>query len=131
MTAYAMTHSNRFKVGISGAPVTDWRNYDSIYTERYMGLPAENLEGYQKSSVVEAANNLSGKLLLIHGGVDDNVHINNTMQLAKALQEAGKLFQMMIYPANQHAIRDQEQERHLRQTMTQFLLQNLQPIEGN
>lgn len=128
MTAYAMTHSNRFKVGIAGAPVTDWRNYDSIYTERYMGLPAENPEGYRKSSVVESAANLSGKLLLIHGGVDDNVHINNSMQLAKALQEAGKLFQMMVYPENQHAIRDQEQARHMRNMMTAFLLENLKVV---
>lgn len=127
MTAYAMTHSNQFKVGISGAPVTDWRNYDSIYTERYMGLPTDNPEGYQRSSVVEAAGNLSGNLLLIHGGVDDNVHINNTMQFAKALQEAGKPFQMMIYPDNQHSIRDPQQARHLRKIMTDFLLQHLHP----
>ncbi|KAF0221669.1 MAG: dipeptidyl-peptidase 4, partial [bacterium] len=80
MTAYALTHSKNFKIGISGAPVTDWHNYDSVYTERYMGLPKDNPEGYRKSSVIEAAANLQGKLLLIHGTMDDNVHIQNSVQ---------------------------------------------------
>lgn len=130
MSAYAMTHSPSFKVGIAGAPVTDWRNYDSIYTERYMGLPQENPEGYKKSSVVGAAANLSGNLLIIHGGIDDNVHINNSMQLIKALQDAGKPFEMMIYPENRHSVTQEAQIRHLRNTMTQFLLRHLVPSEG-
>ena len=67
MTAFAMTHSEIFKMGISGAPVTDWKNYDAIYTERYMGLPQDNPEGYKASSVLESAKNLSGNMLLIHG----------------------------------------------------------------
>jgi dipeptidyl-peptidase 4 len=127
MTAYALTHSKVFKAGISGAPVTDWRNYDSIYTERYMGLPSDNPEGYRRSSVVEAAANLSGDLLLIHGGIDDNVHINNSMQLVKALQDSGVSFEMMIYPANRHAVTKEQQVRHMRKLMTDFLLKRFKP----
>ncbi|MDB4756131.1 DPP IV N-terminal domain-containing protein [Mariniblastus sp.] len=125
MTGYAMTHSKSFKAGISGAPVTDWRNYDSIYTERYMGLPAENKKGYQDSSVINAAGNLHGRLLLIHGTQDDNVHISNTYQLIHALQEAGKEFDLMIYPKNRHGIRTPNPMRHLRQLMTDFFTKNL------
>jgi dipeptidyl-peptidase-4 len=129
MTAYALTHSKVFKAGISGAPVTDWRNYDSIYTERYMGLPSDNPEGYRRSSVVEAAANLSGDLLLIHGGTDDNVHVNNSMQLVKALQDSGLSFEMMIYPANRHAVTQENQVRHMRKLMTDFLLKRFKPTE--
>ena len=125
ITAYALTHSESFKIGISGAPVTDWRNYDTIYTERFMGLPSENQEGYDASSVVKAAENLSGKLLLIHGSIDDNVHLSNSMQLIYALQKAGKQFDFMIYPKNQHAIRKPEQAKHLRKLMYDFVVENL------
>ena len=125
MTAYAMTHSDHFKMGISGAPVTDWRNYDSIYTERLMGLPQDNPEGYQKTSVIEAADDLHGKMLLIHGSVDENVHMSNSLQLAKALQEAGKQFELMIYPEARHSVRDPEQLRHLHQLMFDFVKENL------
>ena len=69
-----MTHSKAWKVGFVGAPVTDWRLYDSIYTERYMGLPKDNQEGYDKGSTLKAAKNLSGKILIMHGTMDDNVH---------------------------------------------------------
>ena len=125
MTAFAMTHSDIFKMGISGAPVTDWKNYDAIYTERYMGLPQDNTEGYKASSVLESADNLSGKLLLIHGTIDDNVHLNNTMQLVELLQKAGKQFELMLYPSNRHSVRDKEQLKHLRKLMTDFVLENL------
>jgi dipeptidyl-peptidase-4 len=104
MTAYALTHSKKFAAGIAGAPVTDWRLYDTIYTERYMGLPSENKEGYEKSSVVRAAANLHGKLLIAHGLVDDNVHAQNTFQLIDALQRANKEFEIMIYPRARHGI---------------------------
>ncbi|MEC9092870.1 MAG: DPP IV N-terminal domain-containing protein, partial [Planctomycetota bacterium] len=125
MTGFAMTHSQKFKMGISGAPVTDWRNYDSIYTERYMGLPAANPKGYDASSVVLAAKNLHGKLLIIHGTQDDNVHISNTYQLINALQNAGKDFELMIYPRNRHGIRLPRQALHLRRLMTDFITENL------
>lgn len=125
MTAYALTHSTSFKLGISGAPVTDWRNYDSIYTERYMGLPQKNPEGYRKSSVVEAAANLHGKLLLIHGTLDDNVHIQNSIQFVDALQRAGKPFNLMLYPKSRHGVTQPLRVKHLRTMMTQFILENL------
>jgi len=104
ITAYAMTHSELFTAGIAGAPVTDWRLYDSIYTERYMDLPQNNPEGYKKTSVVDAAQDLHGRLLLIHGAIDDNVHIENTYKLARALQSADKDFELMIYPPSRHGI---------------------------
>ncbi len=125
MTAYALTHSQKFKAGISGAPVTDWRNYDAVYTERYMDLPQANKEGYRSSSAVEAAGNLHGRLLLLHGERDDNVHISNTLQLAYALQKAGKPFEMMVYPKNRHGIVDTAQRYHMYQHMTDFLNRNL------
>jgi dipeptidyl-peptidase 4 len=102
LTSYCLTHSKAFAAGIAGAPVTDWRNYDSLYTERYMLTPAENPDGYKVSSVVKAAGDLHGKLLLIHGMMDDNVHPQNTLQLAQEFQKAGKLFEMMIYPTARH-----------------------------
>src|SRR5262249_49345262 len=78
MTTYALTHSKTFKLGIAGGSVTDWRLYDSIYTERYMSTPQNNPEGYARSAPVGTAKDLSGKLLLIHGMIDDNVHMQNT-----------------------------------------------------
>lgn len=104
MTAYAMTHTDLFAAGIAGAPVTDWRDYDTIYTERLMGLPQDNPEGYKVTSVVDAAKNLHGKLLLVHGAIDDNVSVRNTMRLVQALQDAGKDFELMIYPGSRHGI---------------------------
>src|SRR5207237_8127183 len=89
MAAFALTHSKTFSAGIASAPVTDWKLYDTIYTERYMLTPKENPEGYAKSSCVAAAKNLSGKLLIVHGMMDDNVHMQNSAQLADALQRAG------------------------------------------
>ena len=104
MTAYALTHSKLFAGGIAGAPVTDWRLYDTIYTERYMDTPQNNPEGYEKTSVVKAAENLHGKLLIIHGATDDNVHIENTFKLVNALQRADKKFELMIYPRSRHGV---------------------------
>ncbi len=125
MTSFALTHSTSFKIGIAGAPVTDWRNYDSVYTERYMGLPGENPEGYDRNSVVKAAANLHGKLLLIHGAIDDNVHLQNSIQLIDALQKAGKQFQFMIYPKSRHGVTDPMRLKHLRTTMAEFIFNNL------
>jgi dipeptidyl-peptidase 4 len=125
MTAYALTHSKSFKMGIAGAPVTDWRNYDTVYTERYMGRPQDNPEGYRKSSAVEAAKDLSGKLLIIHGTIDDNVHLQNSIQFVNALQLAGKQFNLMLYPKSRHGVTDPLRVKHLRETMTNFILENL------
>jgi dipeptidyl-peptidase 4 len=103
MTLYALTHSDRFKAGISVAPVTNWRDYDSIYTERYMGLPKESPAAYD-NSIVSAAGNLNGSLLLVHGTSDDNVHFQNTIQMADALVRSGKQFRLMVYPNKTHGI---------------------------
>ena len=103
MTLYALTHSDRFKAGISVAPVTNWRDYDSIYTERYMGLPKDNARIYD-DSIVSAASSLHGSLLLVHGTSDDNVHFQNTIQMIDALVRAGKQFRLMVYPNKTHGI---------------------------
>ena len=103
MTLYALTHSDRFKAGISVAPVTNWRDYDSIYTERYMGLPKDNARAYD-DSIVSAASSLKGSLLLVHGTSDDNVHFQNTIQMTDALTRAGKQFRLMVYPNKTHGI---------------------------
>lgn len=121
MTAYAMTNSKLFAAGIAGAPVTDWRDYDSIYTERYMLTPQENPEGYKRTSVVEAAKNLNGRLLLTHGMLDDNVHLQNNTRLVRALQQANKPFEMMLYPDSRHGIGG----RHYQQLQVDFILRTL------
>jgi dipeptidyl-peptidase-4 len=103
MTLYALTHSDRFKAGISVAPVTSWRDYDSIFTERYMGLLKDNARAYD-DSIVSAASSLHGSLLLVHGTSDDNVHFQNTIQMIDALVRAGKQFRLMVYPNKTHGI---------------------------
>jgi dipeptidyl-peptidase-4 len=125
MTSYALTHSQNFKMGIAGGTVSDWRNYDSIYTERYMQTPQNNPEGYKKSSPVNFAKDLHGKLLLIHGAIDDNVHVQNTIQFAYELQKAGKQFQMMLYPKSRHGVTDPLLVKQMRTMMTEFILTNL------
>ena len=125
LTSYALTHSQSFKMGIAGGTVSDWRNYDSIYTERYMQTPQNNPEGYWKSSPVHYAKDLHGKLLLIHGAIDDNVHVLNTIQFAYELQKAGKQFQLMLYPKSRHGVTDPVLVKHMRQMMTDFVLANL------
>lgn len=125
MTSYALTHSQSFKMGISGGTVSDWRNYDTIYTERYMQTPQNNPEGYQKSSPVNFAKDLHGKLLLIHGAIDDNVHVQNTVQFVYELQKAGKQIQLMLYPKSRHGVTDPVLLKHMRQMMTDFVLTNL------
>ena len=125
MTSYALTHSQSFKIGIAGGTVADWRDYDSIYTERYMQTPQNNPEGYKKSSPTNAAKNLHGKLLLIHGSIDDNVHMQNTMQFIYELQKAGKQFQLMLYPKSRHGVNDPLLLKHMRQMMLDFIVENL------
>jgi dipeptidyl-peptidase-4 len=104
MTLYSLTHSDAFKAGISVAPVTDWHNYDSIYTERYMGLPKDNAAGYEVSSIPKAAKNLHGSLLLVHGTSDDNVHMQNSIQMVDELIKSGQQFRLMFYPNKTHGI---------------------------
>ncbi len=123
MTAYALTHSKLFAAGIAGAPVTDWRNYDTIYTERYMGTPKDNTKGYDATSVVKSAKSLHGRLLIVHGGIDDNVHLQNTMQFAQALQRADRDFEMMIYPESRHGLFG----KHYQRLMIDFMKRTLKP----
>ncbi len=107
-TLYAMTHSDRFAAGVAVAPVTDWRNYDSIYTERYMGLPTQNPDLYKTDSVVNSAAQLKGKLLIAHGTGDDNVHIENTVQFVQKLIDAGVPYDLQIFPRKTHSIAGKE-----------------------
>jgi len=104
MTLEAMTHSDRFKAGVAVAPPTDWRDYDSIYTERYAGLVPQYEEGYKKGSPITYAANLKGHLLEVHGTSDDNVHMQNTMQMINAFINAGKQFDLQLYPRKTHSI---------------------------
>jgi dipeptidyl-peptidase 4 len=113
MTLYSMTHSNVFKAGVSVAPVTDWHNYDSIYTERYMGLPKDNVKGYEDSSMPKVAKDLHGALMLAHGTSDDNVHLQNSIQMIDALIKAGKQFRLMVYPNKTHSISGSAARTHL------------------
>jgi dipeptidyl-peptidase-4 len=113
MTLYAMTHSDRFRAGVAGAPVTDWLDYDTIYTERYMGLPKENADGYKRSSPVHDAKRLSGHLLIVHGSSDDNVHMQNTVQMVNNLIEAGQPFDLLLYPRKTHGITGTAARVHL------------------
>ena len=125
MTSYAMTHSKAWKLGIAGGTGTDWRNYDSIYTERYMMTPKNNPDGYDRTSIVKSAAGLTGKLLLIHGQIDDNVHLQNTTQLVYELQKADKQFDLMIYPTARHGVTDPKQVKHWYTMMTDYILKNL------
>ncbi|HEX3151730.1 MAG TPA: DPP IV N-terminal domain-containing protein [Gemmataceae bacterium] len=124
MTSYALTHSKKFSAGIAGAPVTDWRNYDSIYTERYMGTPQDNPQGYDASSAVKAAKNLHGRLLLLHGEMDDNVHVQNTLQFIDELQKAEKEFEVMIYPRARHGLGPGAQRQ-----IVQFIVKAMTGVE--
>ncbi|MEQ1922048.1 MAG: S9 family peptidase [Pyrinomonadaceae bacterium] len=125
MTSYAMTHSRSWKIGIAGGTGTDWRLYDSIYTERYMMTPDNNRDGYDRTSIVKSARNLSGKLLLIHGQMDDNVHMQNTTQFVYELQKNDKQFELMYYPTQRHGVTNPQQAKHMYTMMTEFILKNL------
>jgi dipeptidyl-peptidase-4 len=125
MVSYALTHSKRFRMGIAGAPVTDWHNYDTVYTERFMAMPRNNPEGYAKSSVLKSAANLHGRLLLIHGATDDNVLMQNTIQFLYELQTAGVQVELMIYPKSRHHVSEPLLLKHLRTLMTEFIVRNL------
>lgn len=127
MTTYAMTHSTKWMAGIAGGSVTDWHNYDSVYTERYMLTPEHNKEGYDRSSPVRAAANLQGHLLLLHGAIDDNVHVQNTIQFVYALQKAGKQFEMMLYPKSRHGVTDPDLVKQLHTLSFAFVMRNLKP----
>jgi len=114
-----------FKVGVSGAPVTDWALYDTCYTERYMCKPELNSEGYKQSSVFPYVKDLRGKLLIIHGMADDNVLYQNSTMLYSALQEAQKMFDIMVYPGEKHSVAGQVAKHHNFRTIANYFLENL------
>lgn len=126
MTLLGMTKgADYFKAGISVAPVTNWRYYDNIYTERFMRTPQENASGYDDNSPINHVKKLKGKLLLIHGSGDDNVHYQNTMEMTNAFVNANKQFELFIYPNKDHGIYGGYTRLHLYTKMTQFILDNL------
>ena len=127
MTLYAMTHSQAFKAGVSVAPVTDWRNYDTIYTERNNGLPSDkDTTSYSDLNLPKVADKLHGSLLLIHGTSDDNVHFQNSVQMVEALIQAGKQFRFMIYPGKTHGISGSTDHLHLYHMIEDYFEQELQ-----
>ncbi|MFV8357171.1 S9 family peptidase [Flavobacterium sp. XS1P32] len=117
--------SDVFKMAIAVAPVTNWRFYDSVYTERYMQTPQENANGYDDNSPINHVNKLKGKFLLIHGSGDDNVHVQNSMQMMEALIQANKQFDSQIYPDNNHGIYGGKTRIQLYTKMTNFIKENL------
>ena len=125
MTLYAMTHSDAFKAGVAVAPVTDQRNYDTIYTERYMGLPKDNAKGYDDGAMTKVANQLHGALLLVHGTSDDNVHFQNSVQMIDALIKADKPFRLMVYPNKTHGIAGKAAQTHLFQMIEEHFEREL------
>ena len=125
-TLMSLCHGDgTFKVGIAVAPVTDWRFYDTIYTERFMRTPQENPDGYKASSVLEVAHNLRGKLLLIHGSADDNVHVQNAMDFAELLVQRDQPFDMALYTDKNHSIYGGKTRDHLFKKMISYLQTNL------
>jgi dipeptidyl-peptidase-4 len=130
MTLMSMLHGDGpdlFKLGVAVAPVTDWRLYDTIYTERYMSTPQANQEGYEAAAPIHYADRLSDhqKLLIIHGDFDDNVHFQNSAQMVDALQTAGKQFDFMMYPGRNHGIFGGNTRLHLFRMATDYIRENL------
>ena len=126
LTLYALTHSpDTFKAGIAGAPVTDWKFYDTIYTERYMCTPKENPDGYKTSSPLAAADKLKAKLLVIHGTSDDNVHMQNSMNFLDALVKAGRPYELQIQPGQSHGFGGEAATRFVTEALVDFFKRNL------
>jgi len=126
MTGLCLTKGKgTFKMGIAVAPVTTWRYYDTVYTERFMRTPQENPHGYDNNSPINFADGLQGKFLLIHGTGDDNVHYQNSMDFVEALVQANKQFEMQFYPNKNHGIYGGNTSYHLYSRMTDFILENL------
>ncbi|MDQ3810370.1 MAG: S9 family peptidase, partial [Chloroflexota bacterium] len=119
-----------FQMAIAVAPVTDWRLYDTIYTERYMWIPQENPEGYRESAPQTHVDRVSASVLLVHGTGDDNVHAQNSLQLADRLQAAGKQFELMLYPNRTHSIAGGNTRAHLFGLLTRFVDEHLGAGEG-
>ncbi|HEX2716207.1 MAG TPA: S9 family peptidase, partial [Gemmatimonadaceae bacterium] len=114
-----------FRMGIAVAPVTDWRLYDTIYTERFMWTPQDNRQGYDEGAPQTHVNGLTAHFLLVHGTGDDNVHPQNSIQFADKLEAAGKPFSMLLYPNRTHSISGGNTQAHLFDQLTRFVLANL------
>jgi dipeptidyl-peptidase-4 len=116
-----------FRLGVSVAPVSDWRQYDTIYTERYMSTPQKNEEGYDLGAPIKYVDRMSDEqmLLLVHGDADDNVHVQNSIQMVDALQAANKQFRFMVYPGRNHGIHGGTTSLHLFTMITEFIVENL------
>ena len=128
MTLYTLTHApDAFKCGAAGGPVTDWKFYDSIYTERYMRTPEANPDGYRESSPLEAAGNLTANLLLMHGVDDDNVHLQNTINFIAALARDGKPYQLYLQPGEKHGFSAYTARLYLLNKLLKFFDDNLHP----
>ena len=126
MSSLAITKgSDVFSLAIAVAPVTNWRYYDNIYTERFMQTPQENASGYDENSPINHVDKLKGHYLLVHGSADDNVHVQNTMEMISALVKANKQFDLFIYPDKNHGIYGGNTRYHLYKKMTDFILKNL------
>ena len=126
MTSLALTKgAETFKMGIAVAPVTNWRYYDTVYTERFLQTPQENPAGYDDNSPINYVDLMKGNFLLIHGSADDNVHVQNAMAFAEALIQANKEFEYMVYPDKNHGIYGGNTRRHLYTKMTKFIIENL------
>ena len=126
MSSLAITKgADVFSLAIAVAPVTNWRYYDNIYTERYMQTPQENSSGYDENSPINHVDKLKGHYLLVHGSADDNVHVQNTMEMISALVNANKQFDLFIYPDKNHGIYGGNTRYHLYKKMTDFILENL------
>jgi dipeptidyl-peptidase-4 len=125
MTSFALTHSTMWSAGLSGGTVSDWRDYDSIYTERVMLMPQNNPEGYKDTAPRWAARNLHGNILLMHGTIDDNVHMQNTIQFIYELEKANKPYQLQVYPKSRHGVVDPALVAHMRAAMWKFIEENL------
>jgi dipeptidyl-peptidase-4 len=126
MTLFAMTNApGVWKCGVAGAPVSDWKFYDTIYTERYMRTPAENPDGYERSAPLSKAKDLAAPLLLIHGGADDNVHLQNTIAFVDALTAAGKPYELQIQPRQKHGFRGAESVNSRNRAILRFFEENL------
>ena len=121
-----LAHPDRYACGISGAPVTDWAQYETGYTERYMDTPAQNPDGYRSSSVLPRADQLDGRLLLVHGTDDKTVMFSHSMRFLRACIDAGELIDFMAYPMQKHGLRGRDRT-HLYRTMTRFLTERLRP----
>jgi dipeptidyl-peptidase-4 len=119
-----------WKCGIAGAPVTHWKFYDTIYTERYMGTPQENPDGYERSAPLSRAGDLAAPLLIIHGASDDNVHLQNTVAFTDALVRAGKPYELQVQARQKHGFRGAESLNFRNRAIVRFFEENLRSAGG-